>query len=258
MPTISENKDAFATPRGWVDRGENWSAAWGGSHPQWYSTVLPRIAPYLPCGHLLEIAPGFGRFTRFLLPLCDQYTGIDLSEMAVQGCRERFSSAPHARFEVCDGLSLPDVGDGTIEFAFSFDSMVHVEQDVIESYAGELARVLRPGAYAVLHHSNMADVMAREKGNRVENPHWRASSVGATSAADAFRRAGLAVVAQELVSWGHQHATDTISLLWKSKTGSAASIETRMLENSMISAEMSIARQRGDLFRPIDATLSAM
>lgn len=258
MPTIAENLDAFATPRGWVDQGENWSTAWGGSHPQWYSTVLPRIAPYLPCGHLLEIAPGFGRFTRFLLPMCERYTGIDLSELAIKGCRERFRDASHAHFDVCNGTSLPGVEDGTIDFAFTFDSLVHVEQEVIDGYAGELARVLRPGAYAVIHHSNLADVMAHAKGNKVENPHWRASTVGATSAAHSFRSAGLAVVAQELVSWGHQHPTDTISLLFKPKAGSPVSIETRTLENNMINAEMEIARQRGELFRPIDATLSAM
>lgn len=258
MPTIAENLDAFATPRGWVDQGENWSAAWGGSHPQWYSTVLPRIAAYLPCENLLEIAPGFGRFTRFLLPMCKQYIGIDLSEMAVRGCESRFSDVAHARFAVCDGTSLPGVENDSVDFAFTFDSLVHVEQDVIDGYAAELARVLRPGSYAVIHHSNLADVIAGADGNSVDNPHWRAKSVGAKSAGKAFRDAGLGVVAQELVSWGHTYPTDTISLLIKPDSDKHVSVETRTLENGLINAEMTIARQRGDLFRPLDTDLSKM
>jgi len=258
MPTISENLDAFATPRGWVDEGENWSTAWGGSHPQWYSTVLPRIAPYLPCKHLLEIAPGFGRFARFLLPMCEQYTGIDLSQIAIDGCRKRFVGAAHAQFEVCDGTSLPGVADGSVDFAFTFDSLVHVEQDVIDGYAAELFRVLRPGAYGMIHHSNLADVIAGSGGSSIENPHWRASSVGASSARASFVASGIAVVAQELVSWGHSHPTDTISLIHKPVAVEPDSIETRVIENGMINAEMQVAKQLGELFCPLGMTLSKL
>ena len=53
-----------------------------------------------------------------------------------------------------DGHSLPMVGDTSIDFAFSFDSLVLVEADTLARYLSELARVLKPDGVAFLHHSN--------------------------------------------------------------------------------------------------------
>ena len=50
--------------------------------------------------------------------------------------------------------SLPMVEDQSIDFAFSFDSLVHVESDVLMGYLAELARTLKPEGVAFLHHSN--------------------------------------------------------------------------------------------------------
>jgi hypothetical protein len=53
------------------------------------------------------------------------------------------------------------IENGSIDFAFSFDSLVHAESDVMSSYAHELARVLKPGGVAFLHHSNLDAVRRR-------------------------------------------------------------------------------------------------
>ena len=43
--------------------------------------------------------------------------------------------------------------DASIDFAFSFDSLVHAEANILESYISELARVLKANAIAFIHHS---------------------------------------------------------------------------------------------------------
>ena len=43
---------------------------------------------------------------------------------------------------VNDGRSLLEVGNQSIDFAFSFDPLVHSDQSVLETYRSELARVL--------------------------------------------------------------------------------------------------------------------
>jgi hypothetical protein len=43
------------------------------------AAFYPRIHKYLPAKRILEIAPGFGRWTRFLIPSCEELKGIDLS-----------------------------------------------------------------------------------------------------------------------------------------------------------------------------------
>ena len=47
------------------------------------------------------------------------------------------------------------VEDGSIDFVFSFDSLVHVEADVLDAYLDQLARKLTPDGVGFIHHSNM-------------------------------------------------------------------------------------------------------
>jgi cyclopropane fatty-acyl-phospholipid synthase-like methyltransferase len=39
------------------------------------------------------------------------------------------------------------------DFVFSFDSLVHVESDVIENYLTQLAKKLKPNGIGFIHHS---------------------------------------------------------------------------------------------------------
>ena len=153
MPSIAANL-SWGT-YDWPQQGEEWSEEWGDAETQWHATILPRIRRFLPAKRILEIAPGYGRWTGFLINASEQYTGIDLNPECVAACRKRFAGAPHARFESNDGKSLAVVPDDSIDFAFSFDSLVHVEIEVIEAYLGELSRKLSPSGIAFLHHSNL-------------------------------------------------------------------------------------------------------
>src|ERR1700761_6875072 len=86
--------------------GEEWSDPWGSSEAQWFGSIYPRLHRFLPASAILEIAPGFGRWTRFLLPACQSYVGVDLSQECVAACRRRFSDFNHASFVQNDGLTL--------------------------------------------------------------------------------------------------------------------------------------------------------
>src|SRR5205823_13785691 len=67
-----------------------------------------------------------------------------------------FADVEHAEFDVNDGSSLAAGSDDSIALAFSFASLVHAEEDVIDAYLHELARVLTDDGVAFLHHSNLA------------------------------------------------------------------------------------------------------
>src|SRR4051812_18318564 len=157
MPDVEANLRQWDSEYSWPDQGDEWSAAWGGVDAQWHSTLLPRVGTFLPAATILEIAPGFGRWTNYLLGACDRYVGVDLSPASIEACRERFAGVGHAEFHVNDGRSLDVVGDASVDFAFSFDSLVHVEEDAIAGYVDELARVLSPSGLAFIHHSNLAE-----------------------------------------------------------------------------------------------------
>lgn len=88
------------------------------------------------------------------------------------------------------------VDDESIDFAFSFDSLVHVEEDAMEGYVAELARVLASEGAAVIHHSNKATFP------EVENPNHRATSMTAEKFVAYTTADGLRCVGQELLNWG--------------------------------------------------------
>jgi ubiquinone/menaquinone biosynthesis C-methylase UbiE len=196
--------------------------------------LLPRLWPFLPTGTICEIAPGYGRWTQYLLRECDQYVGVDLASRCVEACRERFSTADHARFEVNDGRSLPMLQDDSVDFVFSFDSLVHVEADVIAKYLVELARVLRRDGIAWLHHSNLGEfsLQARRtaqaeavafrsptlrswlrKYGVIEWRHSRGVSMTAPRFVNLATQAQLTCVGQEIVNWGGARLIDCISLV---------------------------------------------
>jgi hypothetical protein len=147
----------------------------------------------------------------------------------------------------------------SVDFVFSFDSLVHAEADVLSDYAHELARILTRDGVAFIHHSNMAvyrraAALVRRIPDRfrrrltawglVVNVYaWRAESTSAKQFAGFCEQAGLCCVGQELIAWEYgRHLSDVISLV--TPRGSRWDRPTRVVRNS---AFMDEARQRARL-----------
>ncbi|MBL8725155.1 MAG: class I SAM-dependent methyltransferase [Planctomycetes bacterium] len=248
MPSIETNRENWNDPAKWLQHGEEWSHAWGGTESMWFGSLLPRIAPFLAGGHLLEIACGHGRVTEYLLRHCERYTGVDLAPNCIAICMQRFANHPKARFLGTDGHSLSGVADGSVDFVFSWDSLVHAEQDAMVGYVHELARVLRPGGNAWLHHSNMAALGDGRGGLSVPNPHWRANSVSAALLRQWAAAAGIEVAAQELIQWGGPVDSDCFSWLRKLPAGARPS-PCREVRHPDFNAELGHFRQLAHLYR---------
>jgi ubiquinone/menaquinone biosynthesis C-methylase UbiE len=228
MPSLEENQLFWGKSYDWDAAGNEWSATWGGAEMQWFGTILPRIHQHLPTSAILEIAPGFGRWTHFLADLCDHMTVVDISEKCISACRERFRERSHIDYHINDGKSLSFVENASIDFVFSFDSLVHAEEDVIEAYLNELGRILKPGGAGFIHHSNLGEFgtffstysrVARhprlhavvQKMGVLGVPHWRAPSMTATKFSDHARKAGLVCTSQEKINWGGRRTIDCLS-----------------------------------------------
>jgi hypothetical protein len=124
---------------------------------------------------------------------------------------------------VNDGKSLEMVMDGSVDFIFSFDSLVHAEDTVLSAYVAELAKKLRPDGAAFLHHSNAGEYLKRVKIQRQLSKvpklldlvirlgifddvyQWgagaRATSMTAAKMAGFAEEHNLQCVSQELVTW---------------------------------------------------------
>lgn len=215
VPDLDWNRTVWSDHYDWTTGGEEWSQTWGGSEAQWFGSLYPRLHRFLPSQSILEIGPGFGRWTTFLLMYCSRYFGIDLSELCVNACRRRFCETEHAHFVQNDGLSLSGINDNSCDLVFSFDSLVHVELDVLAFYVPEILRVLSPAGVAFIHHSNLLPFAAS-----IGCPHDRSRSVSAENFSAIISNNGGRVLIQEVVNWGGPYLHDCLTLFAPASTGS--------------------------------------
>lgn len=221
--------------------GEKWSRAWGDSRFRWAATLLPRIQHFLPASTILEIACGRGRWSQYLMDRCDRIVLQDISDTCVDHCRRRFTGRDHVDFLLGRGSDLPGIAEDSIDFIFSFDSLVHADRTVMEGYLAEIGRVLKPGGAAFLHHSNLAGIRAEAVARR----HLRDPTVSARDLLGVLPRHGLACEICELIPWDADQAaagqcTDALTTLRKGPARAAP----RVVENlQSLELEKEVARR---------------
>lgn len=236
MPDLAWNKKCWDGNYDWTGRGEEWSQAWGGSEAQWFGCLYPRLHRFLPAGNLLEIAPGFGRWTRYLIEYVQgQYTGIDLSQACIDYCKERFSEFNNTTFLTNDGLSLDRIQDGLFDLVFSFDSLVHAKLDVHQAYIPQILAKLNKNGVAFIHHSNWA-----KSGSTKKNTHHRAEDVSAAAYAKVVQNAGGHVMLQECLNWGTEEMIDAFTVFCRADRDVLP--ETLLIENGDFMREANIIR----------------
>lgn len=232
MPSLEWNLRRWGGTHDWSRRGEEWSDGIGGSEGQWFWWLYPRIHRFLPAKRILEIATGYGRWTQYLLEHADELIGIDLAPNCVEAVTASFAASGKFRAFVNDGYKLPMVADRSIDFAFSFGSLVHCEADVVESYVREVARVLTGDGVAFLHHSNAGDPRFT-----YDDAHNFARSVSANGVAGFAADAGLVATLQETMSWGTPADQRLSALTVLVRPGSRFASEPQRFENDRLDGD---------------------
>jgi SAM-dependent methyltransferase len=252
LPTLDENLENWSTSWDWSRGGEDWSDWWGDTPALWFGAILPRIHGLVPTGTILEIAPGFGRWTHYLKDLAEHLVLVDLTEKCIDHCRERFADATNIEYHVNDGRSLAMIEDDSIDFVYSFDSLVHAAPDVIDAYLAQLATKLKPDGVGFIHHSNAGALRTLSAATRRLPPRlfhalvrrgiavnlsaWRDSGMTAARFRRQCEAVGLRCVAQELVGWeAGPYLIDSFSIF--TPRGSRWDRPTQVIRNPMFVAE---------------------
>jgi SAM-dependent methyltransferase len=249
MPSVEENLRMWNQDYPWEQGGDEWSRGWGSPDMQWYGTLWPRLRSWLPRPVILEIGPGHGRWTQYLKELCERLILVDLSETCIRACRERFAGLMHLEYFVTDGRSLHMIPDGSVDFVFSFGSLVHAEADVFQAYLRQLFLKLKDGGLGMIHHSNIGNYrryfrfMRRFPFRRLlarmglvePSDHWRAYSMTHQRFAQLAHAAGLCCVGQELITCATRRLIDCISYF--AKRSGRADAPPRVLCNPSFDAE---------------------
>lgn len=262
MPDLESNRSVWAEHWDWSREGDEWSDWWGGTHAMWVGALYPRLHGLVPTGRILEIAPGYGRWTSYLRGLADELVIVDLTERCIQHCKERFADATNITYHVNDGRSLAMVEDGSIDLVVSFDSLVHADPTVLEAYVTQLVQKLSPAGVGLIHHSN-AGALPRlvglakrlpggvrgrliEQGRLPDLAAWRDEGMSAVRFAKTCERAGLRCIAQETFSWERgTFLTDAFSMF--TRPGSRWDRPNRVHRNPGFTAE---GRRMRELWSP--------
>jgi len=177
----------------WNAGGEEWTPS-----PEWKDSVVSSILKkHMPAdGVIVEIGPGGGRWTEFLLDVGSRVFAIDISEECLRVCRERFADHDNIEFLPTPGDSLPGVSDESADAVWSFDVFVHINRPETEAYAQEFQRVLKPGGVGVLHHGTTGG----------STGGWR-SNMTADGMIEILKKSGFEIVDQftEWTDEGREH-----------------------------------------------------
>ena len=131
-------------------------------------TLKRFLLPYINADHhALEIGPGGGRWTRYMLGF-RKLTLVDYHAELLAEVRKSFDR-PNMEFIKNNGTDFPQIKQRSIDFLFSFGVFVHLDTPLIEAYLQNMKPILKPAANVVLHYSDKTKVMARENHSFSEN-----------------------------------------------------------------------------------------
>jgi len=118
--------------------------------------VLPYVKPDQVA---LEIGPGGGRWTRYLLGFRKLYV-VDYHAELLQELQRNFNK-PNMQFVVNHGTDFPGVPEHSVDFVLSIACFVHLELHLIAAYLNNIARILKPGGNVFITYSDKTKLGAR-------------------------------------------------------------------------------------------------
>lgn len=215
MPSKDWNLKVWDKDYQWTKDGNEWSEMadfCGVPYDQWKKKLVASfVTTHIKNDSvILEIGSGHGRWSEILAPLVKKLILADLSPSCIRYCQKKLENYKNIEYNVNDGSSLTSIGDNSVDFVWSFDTFVHIEESELKSYAKELYRVMKRHTSGCIHHSDRPDQNQKNNGCR--------SSVTADMFKRIFINNGFYIIKQ-VDSWGSncnvKMAGDMISVFVK-------------------------------------------
>lgn len=116
-------------------------------------------AKYVNPNHTaVEIGPGGGRWTRYLLGF-DKLITVDYHQELLEELGKNFN-LPHLHLLKNNGSDFPGIPENSVDFVFSFGVFVHLDIDIINSYLENIRKILKPGGNVIIQYSDKTKVQA--------------------------------------------------------------------------------------------------
>lgn len=195
MPNLEWNTQVWGRDYNWPLDGDEWHEAADFCrvpYTTWKDQLIKSFAAQAirKDSHILEIGPGHGRWSSMLLPYVPQgqLSLVDLNSSCIDFCKNKFKGHSNIDYYVNNGKDLSFIPNNTIDFVFSFDTFVHIEEPEIRSYITELKRVMSRQTVGVIHHTGTPTDIQRQNGMR--------SSVGLSKFTRILQENGLTIIRQ--------------------------------------------------------------
>ena len=169
--TVSANLAQWNHLDSWDGAGDQWDGqarACGVAYEDWKAGIVARYRPLIPAqARLLEIGPGHGRWSDLFIDHVDELVLCDIAPNCLDACRHRLAGRGRLRTHVVLAADLPDDLTAAVDVVWSYDCLVHVAPEECARFIAEIARVLRPGGVAVLHHADQPRGLLHRLGARL-------------------------------------------------------------------------------------------
>jgi hypothetical protein len=134
------------------------------------------LKPYVSSdATVIEIGPGGGRWTRYMLSAKRLYA-IDYHQELLGELKRNISSRSIV-YVKNSGDDFPNIPEGSIDFVFSFGTFVHLDVKIIERYLQNLKPLLKPTSNVVIQYSDKTKPLAAINSGFSENDPERMRSV---------------------------------------------------------------------------------
>jgi len=159
MPTVEWNRlwsGDMLNHREGGRRGRHYGDQWGDPDvDQGLQSVRDRfLTPFVDASKTcLEIGPGGGRWTQYLLPAKHLYL-VDLNPAMFAYIIERFGAPRNIDYIVTHGSDIPLVPHHSIDFAFTCGTFVHLDLELIGGYLASLRPLMKAGAHLSVQFSD--------------------------------------------------------------------------------------------------------
>jgi hypothetical protein len=94
MPSVDWNRQVWGQDHTWPEGGDEWNdlaSQCGEPYTEWKDALIETfIAPHAVDADVLEIAPGYGRWTELLAKSARRVVLVDINENCLSACQKRF------------------------------------------------------------------------------------------------------------------------------------------------------------------------
>lgn len=156
--------------RGDTDEERAYGLEWGDPNERPFLKLCRDqfIQPYIRLDHTaLEIGPGGGRWTRYLLSFRRVFV-VDFHAELLAELAKKFQ-VPHLIPIHNSGTDFPGVPGASVDYVFSFGVFVHLDAPIIRAYLASLLPIVTDEANIVIQYSDKTKGEAKREPSFSEN-----------------------------------------------------------------------------------------